>query len=315
MEPKVHYTVVGAFVIVLGAALALIFFWLTAVKHDKVYHTYLVYVSEGVSGLTADSQVRYNGVPVGFVRKIELDPSNPQLVRIKLEIEEGTPITTSTVATLKTQGITGVIYVELTAETQHAPLLKARPGERYPVIPALPSLLLQLSEVVPKITKTVTELSDRITALLSVKNTKAITNTLQNIDKFSKTLAKNSKNLDASMQALRVTLDNAKITSKKLPALTDKMDKTLSSITSTSNAVKTTADKFSGAADEMKQTFVNSRSVLSNFNSQVMPSIQQLIMRLNNISSNLQGFSQTLTQNPAVIIRGKTPAAPGPGER
>lgn len=315
MEPKVHYTVVGAFVIVLGAALALIFFWLTAVKHDKVYHTYLVYVSEGVSGLTADSQVRYNGVPVGFVRKIELDPSNPQLVRLKLEIEAGTPITTSTVATLKTQGITGVIYVELTAETQHAPLLKARPGERYPVIPARPSLLVQLSEVIPKITKTVTQLSDRVSTLLSEKNTKAISATLQNMKKFSNTLAKNSKNLGESMASLRETLKNAKISSKKLPGIMTKMDKTLTSITTTSDTVKTTATKFGGAADEMKQTFLNTRSVMANVNSQIMPSMQQLIMRLNNISSNLEGFSQNINHNPSILIRGQRPATPGPGER
>src|SRR5438874_2702089 len=103
--------VVGLFVVVLTIALVIIFLWLNAIGTQKSYKTYLIYVKEDVTGLTLQSPVRYNGVPVGYVSGIELDPRNPQLVKISVKIEVGTPITTSTVATIQLQGITGVMSV------------------------------------------------------------------------------------------------------------------------------------------------------------------------------------------------------------
>src|SRR3990167_10024623 len=113
MDTKVNYTIVGLFVILVGAIAVLLFLWLTSLKHRDVYDTYIVYMHEEVSGLNAQSAVRYNGVKVGYVESIRLNPKDPQQVVLTLKIKQGTPITTSTIATLKSEGITGVDYVGL----------------------------------------------------------------------------------------------------------------------------------------------------------------------------------------------------------
>src|SRR3990167_1696336 len=105
MEGKINYTAVGVFVIGLMVAGMIIFFWLELRKHDQTYDTYVVYLHEDVSGLSVDSAVRYNGVPVGFVKSIGLVPSNSQLVKVVVSIESDTPINVSTVGTLMSQGI------------------------------------------------------------------------------------------------------------------------------------------------------------------------------------------------------------------
>jgi len=229
MESKVNYTVVGLFVVLLGAAFFLIFFWLTALRHDKVYRTYLVYVKENVAGLSVQSAVRFNGVPVGFVQSIEIDSRNPQLVKLTLRIQEGTPITTATVAELQFQGITGVMYIGLKAKSQDAPLLVPRLGQKYPVIPTQPSLILQLSEVLPELTNNVRKIGKKIDGLLDQENLDSIRGTLKNLKNFTKTLSDNSQELDESIKSLRVTLKNTAIASKKLPQTLDKLNKTLDS--------------------------------------------------------------------------------------
>jgi len=315
MDSKVHYTVVGLFVIVLGTVLVAVFFWFAAIKHDKVYKTYLIYTDEDVTGLTVDSPVRYNGVPVGFVRKIELDPDNPRLVRLVLAIESGTPVTTSTVAVLRSQGITGVVYVGLIAETENAPPLVPRPGEYYPVIPARPSLFVQLSEVIPRLTKTMTEISTNVNKLLSSENRTAVANTLQSMDKFTQMLADNARNLDASIKSLRITLHNTSVASSKLPATIDQIDSALKSVQHTSDAVRDTAQEFGKSARQMTATFANGEVAIKGISNQIVPSMQQLMMRLNNISANVQQLSTDLNQNPSILVRGKYPDAPGPGEQ
>ena len=67
--------------------------WLSVGFDRKAYDLYTVYVPEPVSGLGDDSIVKYNGVKVGVVSKIELNQFDPQQVRLELKIEEGTHIT------------------------------------------------------------------------------------------------------------------------------------------------------------------------------------------------------------------------------
>ncbi|MCH9769939.1 MAG: MCE family protein [Gammaproteobacteria bacterium] len=307
MGNRVHYTVVGLFVVLLSCAGMVIFYWLSVRKHDQTYSTYLVYVHEDVTGLTVQSPVRFNGVSVGYVDKMTLDPTNPQLVRLVLKIAENTPVTTSTVASLNSQGITGIIYVGLKAETVNAPPLLPKPGEPYPVIPAKPSLLVQLSNVLPEITKRIEQVGDRVSAILSDKNQQAIANTLKNLSNFTDVLSNNSKQLNASIVNLDATLKNTAVASKQLPEIMQKFNNTLTTVQHTSASI-------TQASQSIGHTMDTGRVAINNFSDQVVPNAQELLQNLNRLTHNLQHLSEELKQNPAVIIRGKTSPAAGPGE-
>ncbi len=117
MESKVNYTVVGIFVVLLTIAIIAAGFWLARGSQASVYHTYVTIMDESVSGLSEQAPVKFNGVSVGYVTSIALNYQNPQQVIVKMDIESGVPITTSTAATLLAQGITGITYVGLKART------------------------------------------------------------------------------------------------------------------------------------------------------------------------------------------------------
>ena len=144
MESKVNYTYVGFMVIILVIGLLAATIWLSTGFDSKNYNLFTVYVTEAISGLNDDSVVKYNGVKVGFVNKIELNEYDPQQVKIQLKIVEGTPITSTTHATLINQGITGTVYLGLSASSPSLFPLQKTPGEKYPVIPYKPSFLSQL---------------------------------------------------------------------------------------------------------------------------------------------------------------------------
>ncbi len=308
MESKINYTIVGIFVVVLGAAFIVLFFWLSAFRNEKVYSTYLVYVKEDVTGLAVQSPVRFNGVPVGFVQSIGLDKNNQQLVKLTLKIQQNTPITTSTVATLIFQGITGVLYVGLKSKTVDAPLLKVTSGQPYPVIPWQPSLLVQLSQVLPQITKNIQSIGDNINKVFSEENQKSIQNTLSNLSNFTNVLSKNSKQLDSTIQSLQHTMKNASTASNQLPKLMDEMNTSLKALKSTSLHVNQMTKSFKGLANK-------SNVAIENFANQVVPSAQQALSNFNNITINLKSLTGELQRNPSVLLRGKTPTQPGPGEQ
>ena len=133
MEDKVNYTAVGAFVLVLGAALIAAVLWLSAgIAGKKHYGTYQSIIRESVSGLSLDAPVKYLGVNVGKVSEIAIDPSNSSQVRLRFRIETGTPIKEDTEAVLKTQGLTGIAFVELTGGTASAKALAAATDDDIP---------------------------------------------------------------------------------------------------------------------------------------------------------------------------------------
>ena len=125
MTGKTNYVLVGLFVLVLTLTLIAGVLWLGSGGPGRVYDEYLVYMQESVSGLNRDNVVKYHGVNVGRVRAISLDPERAEEVRLLLEIDRGTPIREDTVATLETQGLTGLAFINLTGGSADSPPLKA----------------------------------------------------------------------------------------------------------------------------------------------------------------------------------------------
>lgn len=127
MEEKINLAVIGAFVLVLGAATIAGVLWFSSGKYfNKDQDFYLTYIDESVSGLKLDAPVSYRGVEVGRVHKIILAPGNVEQVQLTLAVEHGTPVKVDTVATLQTQGLTGLAFIELSGGASSSPELQKK---------------------------------------------------------------------------------------------------------------------------------------------------------------------------------------------
>jgi len=272
MESKVNYTIVGLFVVILTAAIIFSIIWLSSGFNNKSYTIYKVYMAESVTGLTNDSSVKYNGVDVGTVKEIKLDPHNPKQVELLLNIEKGTPITNCTTAILTAQGITGLAYLDLQNKGNDYTPLKAAPGEKYPVIKSAPSLYFRLDQALTELSTNFNNLSASLRAVFDEENRQAIKKTLQNLTTITTTLAGDSKRIDT-------IIENTATASKKFPHLID-----------------------------------SGESTIQNFSTQTMPKVNDILENVDHLTKNLNSASQSVKQNPAVLLRGQTPPQPGPGE-
>lgn len=104
---------VGIFTFVTGALLALVLVVFGGVKFWKHKDRYFIDLHDSVMGLDEGTQVYFNGIHVGSVGKIELDPDQPSDVRIAIDVDRGTPIRTDTVAMINMAGITGLKVIDL----------------------------------------------------------------------------------------------------------------------------------------------------------------------------------------------------------
>lgn len=227
MESKVNYTWVGLFVVILGLSLILIAFWLSSGFTEKQYNTYRAYMNESVTGLSENASVKYNGVDVGVVRKIVLNPANPSQVRLTLDIEEKIPISEDTTATLMSQGLTGISFVNLRGGSPKSPKLVAKKGQRYPVIKTSPSLLLRLDKIVQDLSESLTGISEDIRSILDEENRKEFKLLLKNLTVVSDNLSKQmgpaiidiqdmSKKLGRASSDTSMTMQESRVSIKKL---------------------------------------------------------------------------------------------------
>lgn len=196
METNANYTIVGAFVIVLLAAIVLIIIWLSAGFSVAHYKVYKVYMKESVSGLSLDAPVEYNGVNVGEVKTIEIDKNNPQLVDVLLNIQSGTPITKGTRAKLNSRALTGVAFIALEDKGTDMKTLRPIGDERYPVIATAPSFFLRVDSALTQLNNSFQTLTTSLRGLLDKENLKAIKETLQSLQNITANLANNSEHIN-----------------------------------------------------------------------------------------------------------------------
>ena len=285
MESKTNYTAVGIAVVLMLFGLISVAFWLSEGFNRKTYHNYLVFMQEAVSGLSEGSLVKYNGVKVGLIKSIILD-KNPRLVKLILEIEEGTPITVDTVANLIAQGITGTTYLGLSVTSANPTLLKAEPGCLYPVIPYRPSLLFQGETFIADFGKS-------MKSFMSKENAENFKNTLDNLQRVSKILAVNDN-------ALQETLE-------QMPKLTTEMRASIARFGDMSQDM-------SVAGKQLNSAMITGKDTLDLISQQAVPPTVSLLHRLDVIAGNIEQLSAELRRNPAMLIRGAAPHKKGPGE-
>lgn len=113
MEGKANNTAVGLFTIAVLAGAFFFIYWLARADEGGSRQPVTVYFSGPVTGLSRGSPVLFNGIKVGEVSSLALDPSAPERVVAQISVSPDTPVKKDTQVGLSYQGLTGVAYVDL----------------------------------------------------------------------------------------------------------------------------------------------------------------------------------------------------------
>src|SRR6201981_2073854 len=116
MEREANYAAVGAFVLLVTLTGALFVYWYSDTREHRDYNRYEIYFTGSVSGLEKGAAVRYLGVPVGRVNDLRTDPRDSSRAEVIVDIDSSTPISEQTVAALALQGVTGLLYIDLSED-------------------------------------------------------------------------------------------------------------------------------------------------------------------------------------------------------
>lgn len=298
METRAHHVLIGAFTVVVVVLAVLFALWLGKSSLSKQHHYYDIVFTEAVTGLSTGSPVQYNGIQVGQVSQLKLDPRDPRKVLARIQIAADTPIKVDTRAKLGLLGLTGVAFVQLTGGAPDSPQLMPTPENPVPVIKSESSALTKLLASGSDVVTNLNGILDRLGRIVSQQNVDRISQTLENIDQTTTSLAAEREDLRQLIQQASeasVQLNKTLVGTNKLingPALAT-LQHAQAAMVSLQQTTKTLNDLLADNKDSLQSGL---RGV-----DQIGPTLRQLRATLHDI----QQVTNQLQANPAAYLLGR----------
>jgi phospholipid/cholesterol/gamma-HCH transport system substrate-binding protein len=185
MENRAPYALIGLFVLAAIAAVFGFVYWLNSAGGLGARTIYQVRFENTVSGLLTGAAVLFNGIRIGEVTDLRLNPDNPNQVTATIAVAVGTPVRPDTQASLDFQGLTGVPVVTLQGGSApadswpqgQARTLNADPQAGQSMTRAARDTLRNLNDILNE-------------------NSKPLHETITNVQKFADALGRNSNRID-----------------------------------------------------------------------------------------------------------------------
>ncbi|CFX62537.1 conserved protein of unknown function [Candidatus Filomicrobium marinum] len=193
METRARYALIGLFalgVIIAGFGFV---YWLQGAGGIRQRATYQIRFESPVSGLLVGSNVLFNGIRVGEVTSLDLDPKQPKQVMATIAVDPFTPVKRDTTVGIDFQGLTGAPVVALSGGSAEASVLTASDGKT--------PLLLAAPNVGETLTQSARDTLSNLDKILS-DNSAPLHDAISNISTFSQALARNSDKVDGILAGL-----------------------------------------------------------------------------------------------------------------
>ncbi len=320
MNNKVNYTLVGIIVLV-GMSFMLAFaYWMLKPSSESETKTYVIYFDESVLGLNLEAPVKYRGISVGKVTHLRINPKNTEQVEVRISILKSTPIKEDTVARLTAQGITGLTYINLNLGHNHAPELKAKEGQKYPVIKTVPSFFENFEQSLGTVTGKLSRTLGRTEQLLGEGNQQHIAKILQHTASVSEKLDRildertiysiqaTAKNMEAATHKIDMMIPNVDILVENSLVWQDKIAQSFGSIMNSYLGIRS-------SMDEIKRAVASGEFNIKEISSEIVPTMNDTFVEMQELMIKVEEVLEQYKRSPSDILYKQEAIQKAPGER
>lgn len=313
METRANYVLVGIFTLAVLILAFIVVYFIARLGDARDMQPLDVRIPGSVTGLGESSQVFFNGIRVGQVRRLLLDDTNPNMVIAKTVVNGTTPITRSTVATLGFQGLTGIAFIELKGGNLHEPnlLQEAARSDSVARINADPStfnnLLATAQDIFARANATLIEFEGFI------KDVRApLTETVKNSQEFTATLRNNKDDINKVIADTRSMMDRLNKASENINTIMTKLDNMLSPNNRNSVVVQAqqTLTSIQKAADTLNAHIGPIANNLERFSGKGLRNVESFAADGRKSIQRIERAVTDLEQNPQRVIFGGAGSVP-----
>lgn len=299
METKANYVLIGAFTLLVSIGLLLFGLWAAKYSSERSWQRYMIVFDEPVTGLSVGSPVQYNGISIGSIDRLSLDPDDPRRAVAIIRADASAPIKTDTRAKLAITSLTGPAIIQLTGGTPGAPLLTAVDRHETPLIQTAPSTL-------QNITDTASRIVERLDQMLSDDNVARITDALEHIEQITGALASKDQGVEALLASARDaarSLDTTlQTTNGTMQRLDHNLVRELPGIIGTLESTLARLDSAAGNADAI---LGENRAAINSFANDGLAQLGPTLTELRGLIRDLRQISDRLENNPSRFLLGR----------
>lgn len=309
MENRSHALVAGAFVLLLTAVLVAMVVWLMRDTTD--WRELEMVTRQTVSGLQPQAAVRYKGVLVGRVQAIELDRATQGQIRIRIAVEQHTPLTTSTFATLSYQGVTGLAFVQLDETDLPGQTLPEASDGVLPRIPLQSGFVSRLSEQGGNLLEKLDTASQQFNTLLQPQNQKILVESIREMGLAARQMAELARQTQGLLAQSEATLQSVQAVPERMGNSFDAMRLSAEEF----RRVNARMNGPGGTLERLERSAEAIQSTLTSTQNQLIPQINRTADQGELAIQQWGRVADALATNPTVLLWGKATVVPGPGEK
>lgn len=315
MENKAHALVAGVFVLVVTALLAVLAVWL--MRDNTQRDMYEMSTSETISGLQPQAVVRFRGVPVGKVELIGFDAKVKGNVLIRISVDHGAPLNKSAFATVASQGVTGLGFIQLDDNGESSERLVPNDDDP-PRIPLKPGGLDKLLKQSEAIFNQAEQATAKLNELLNAEYQKRIITALDNVGQAASSVTALSTGMNTLLNAqLGPSQVNIPAFIKNADAAVTSLRKTSDQAAITLGEVNKTAQRLNekgGPLDKLSEGGTALAAGVETFSAATLPKLGEVADETARTMRQLRRTVNSVDDNPQALIFGNGLPVPGPGE-
>ncbi len=313
MENRANYVLVGLFTLLIVAASFGFVYWSANVGDANRRTPLVVRIQGSVTGLSTGSQVLFNGLNVGAVTSLRIDPNDPRTVIATTQVDRDTPITTSTQASIGFQGLTGVGFIGLSGgdagdrniiasalEQGATPVIQAAPSDVTDILATARDISDRANNILGEFERIVREVGPAVTT--TAEN---IARTSGNVDVFTASLAANADQIEDFVGSLGRLATSANEVALQLPTLIQEASTFISALDS--DAINQSLDNVAAITTSVREqtpavvsaiqaatTAVQSFGVVGDTINENIASVESFLGSLGPISESATSVAQRL---------------------
>jgi phospholipid/cholesterol/gamma-HCH transport system substrate-binding protein len=315
METKANHVLVGAFTLAAIVMGLLFMLWASKSVSDASWQEYEVVFTGAVTGLSEGGAVRFNGIPVGTVRELRIDPDNPRRVLARIRVSRETPVKTDTTAQLRLSGMTGITFILLTGGNPDSPDLAREGRGALPRIMADTSALEALVAASEGIAAKTNTAIERILEFLSEDNARNIGQSLENLELFTGALADQRASMEQLMVQLNRSsaslvelLDSANQLTARLTQSVEKIDGTVADVLPGLSAdLQAAAQAMATTLARADRIMAENEAALAAFGAEGLSQLGPTLQELRVLVRDLSRIGARFERNPANFLLGREP--------
>ncbi len=300
--------------------------------------TYYISFHESVTGLEPSASVRYQGLRIGRVDALTVDPEDPTAIRATISLEPETKLFEGTRAVLDMSGLTGLKTINLSAGDPRGKYLE--PGTKIPEEPSLVGKIGDRAELISERIEGVTNnlalwtgpdnrrrmerfidgtdklIRDIDTLVVDVRV--PLLEALNEVAKTGASVRKASDETTLTLQDVRGELKQTLVAARKSMTEAERIlgavdsKSVAATIKSASSAMTSldqqlTSDDFNRTFKDLQSALTNVTGLVQSLDLTVRASREDLVLSLKYVrqaTEDLREFSRIIAQDPSVLVRG-----------